>query len=174
METSTSPTAPKPDRSKNVTWADPRGIAAAAGETDGLTFLRAMIASEVPPPPIANLLSMRLVAADTGRAVFELDPDESQYNPIGTVHGGTMCTLLDSAVGCAVHSTLPQGSGYTSVEIKVNYLRPVTLASGMLTATAVVTKPGRRIAFAEAEVVDAAGKVVANATSTLLVFPLPA
>jgi uncharacterized protein (TIGR00369 family) len=101
----------------------------------GLDFLRSMIAGEVPGPPIANLLGMALVEVEHGRAVFTLTPDESMFNPIGAVHGGVVCTLLDSALGCALHTTLPAGRGYTSVEIKVSYLRAVRPASGLLTAT---------------------------------------
>ena len=112
------------------------------------------------------------VAADVGRVTFTADLDESLYNPIGTVHGGLVCTLLDSVIGCAVHTTLPQGQGYTSLEIKVSYLRPVLLTSGPLTAVGTVTKPGSRAAFAEGTVHDRDGKLVATATSTCLVFPV--
>lgn len=116
---------------------------------------------------------MSLARVEEGTAVFTCQPQESHYNPIGVVHGGLVCTLLDSALGCAVHTTLPAGIGYTSIEIRVSYLRPVTRHSGTLTCTGRVVKPGRRAAFAEGEVVDGAGKVVATATSSLLVFPLP-
>ena len=95
------------------------------------------------------------------------------FNPIGAVHGGIICTLLDSAAGCAVHSTLPRGTGYTSIEIKVNFMRGVTLESGRLTARGWVKKPGRRVAFAEAEIIDESGKIVATASSALLVFDIP-
>ena len=105
--------------------------------------------------------------------VFTCRPDESAYNPIGAVHGGLVCTLLDSVTGCALHSTLPQGKGYTSVEIKVNYLKAVRLNSGLLTATGTVVKSGSRVGFAEGVVTDeSGGAVVATATSTLLVFDL--
>ena len=90
-----------------------------------------------------------------GRVVFTCEPDESAYNPIGAVHGGLVCTLLDSVTGCAIHSTLPQGKGYTSVEIKVNYLKAVRLDSGVLTATGTVVKAGSRVGFAEGVVTDA-------------------
>ena len=113
-----------------------------------------------------------LVEAD-GRG-FSCTVDESVYNPIGAVHGGLVCTLLDSVAGCAVHTTLPAGVGYTSIELKVTYLRAVTRASGPLTAVGTVVKPGRRVSFAEGQVFDAAGKLVATASSSLLVFPLPA
>jgi uncharacterized protein (TIGR00369 family) len=105
--------------------------------------------------------------------VFTCEIDESLYNPLGAVHGGIVCTLLDSVAGCAVHTTLARGLGYTSIEIKVNYLRGVHAGSGPLTAVGTVTKPGRRVAFAEGRVTDAAGRLVATASSSLLVFPLP-
>jgi len=94
------------------------------------------------------------------------------YNPMGMVHGGAVCTLLDTATACAVYTTLPEGLGYTSVEIKVNYLKAVTVDSGPLTAVGTVVKAGSRIGFAEGKVTDASGKLVATATSTLLVFEL--
>ena len=162
-----------PTRSKTIEWHDPMGSARQAQQLDGLTFMQAVIDGSVPPPPIASLMNMQFASVEKGSAVFTLDPDESMYNPIGGIHGGTMCTLLDSVVGCAVHSTLPAGFGYTSVEIKVNYIRAATQDSGVLTATGTVKKGGRRIAFAEGEVTDSQGRVVANATSTLLVFEIP-
>ena len=113
-----------------------------------------------------------MVSADPGRVVFTCRPDESAYNPIGVIHGGLVCTLLDSVAGCALHSTLPQGKGYTSIEIKVNYLKAVRLTSGLLTATGTVVKSGSRVGFTEGVVTDADGAVVATATSTLLVFDL--
>jgi uncharacterized protein (TIGR00369 family) len=99
--------------------------------------------------------------------------DESVYNPIGVVHGGLVCTLLDTVAGCAVHTTLPKGMGYTSIELKVSYLRPVHATSGPLTAIGRVVKPGRRVAFSEGEILDAQGRAVATASSSLLVFPIP-
>ena len=113
-----------------------------------------------------------LVSADPGRVVFNCRPDESAYNPIGAVHGGLVCTLLDAALGCALHSTLPRGKGYTSVEIKVNYLKAVRLSSGLLTATGTVVKSGTRVGFTQGVVTDASGTTVATASSTLLVFDL--
>jgi uncharacterized protein (TIGR00369 family) len=107
---------------------------------------------------------------ERGLVVFECKPDESVYNPIGVVHGGLVCTLTDSALGCAVHTTLAAGVAYTSVDITVNYLRPVTLDSGTLVATGRVVKPGRRVAAASAEVLDGSGRLVATATSNCLVM----
>ena len=113
-----------------------------------------------------------LVSADPGRVVFNCRPDKSAYNPIGAVHGGLVCALLDAVLGCALHSTLPQGRGFTSVEIKVSYLKAVRLSSGLLTATGTVVKSGTRVGFTEGAVTDASNATVATASSTLLVFDL--
>jgi uncharacterized protein (TIGR00369 family) len=160
------------ERRRTITWDDPTTGVAVLPSMSGLDYLRAMIAGELPPPPMAAVMDMRLVTAEPGLAVFECEPDESHYNPIGSVHGGLVCTLLDSALGCAAQTTLPAGQGYTSIELKVNYLRAVTHASGTLVATGRVTKPGSRVAFAEGDVRDASGKVVATASGSLLVFPV--
>jgi uncharacterized protein (TIGR00369 family) len=160
-------------RSRTVIWHDPLITAAGALERSGLETLRALRDGVLPPPPIVALMQMDLVAVEEGRVEFSCLVDESVYNPIGVVHGGLVCTLLDTVAGCAVHSTLPQGLGYTSIELKVNYLRAVHATSGPLTAIGRVVKPGRRVAFAEGEVLDAQGRTVATASSSLLVFPLP-
>jgi uncharacterized protein (TIGR00369 family) len=160
-------------RSKTVTWFDPAATVAAGVGLSGLEFMRALRDGSVPPAPIALLLGMTLVEVDAGVVSFACQPDESVYNPIGVVHGGLVCTLTDSVAGCAVHTTLAAGWGYTSIDITVNYLRPVTLASGPLRATGRVTKPGRRVALAAAEVTDATGRLVATATSNCLVLPPP-
>jgi uncharacterized protein (TIGR00369 family) len=161
-------------RSRSVTWYDPMVTAAGGRVRSGLETLEAMRDGVLPPPPIAALVQMDIVAVEEGRVEFGCTVDESLYNPIGVVHGGLVCTLLDTVAGCAVHSTLPLGVGYTSIELKVTYLRAVTQASGRLTAVGTVVKPGRRVAFAEGQVLDEAGRVVATASSSLLVFPLPA
>jgi uncharacterized protein (TIGR00369 family) len=138
----------------------------------GIDYMRAMVDGILPMPPIAGLMEFDMAAADPGLVVFTCKPDESVFNPIGAIHGGLVCTLLDSVVGCALHSTLPQGKGYTSIEIKVNYLKAVRLSSGLLTATGTVVKSGSRVGFTEGVVTDADGAVLATATSTLLVFDL--
>lgn len=157
-------------RSKTITWHDPLAAAEAGLRLSGLEYMRAMGRGELPVAPIAQHFNMRAVSADPGEVVFTATPDESAYNPIGLVHGGMVCTLLDSAAGCAVHTTLPAGVGYTSVEIKVSYLRAVRGDTGELTIKGRVTKPGSRIAFAEAEVLDPAGKPLATATSSCLIM----
>ena len=160
------------ERSKVVTWHDPAPTTAIGLSMAGIDYMRAMVDGVLPPPPIAGLMEFTLAEVEPGRAVFTCRPDESSYNPIGVVHGGLVCTLLDSVAGCALHSALPQGKGYTSVEIKVNYLKAVRTSSGLLTATGTVVKAGSRVGFTEGVVTDASGAVVATATSTLLVFDL--
>lgn len=159
-------------RSRTVTWHEP-GPGTARGLTmAGIDYLKAIIAGELPPPPIAALMQFELVEAEPGKVVFTCRPDGSVYNPNGAVHGGLVCTLLDSVAGLAVHSTLPAGKGYTSIEIKVNYLKAVRLDAGPFTATGTVVKSGSRVGFTEGVVANAAGAVVATATSALLVFDL--
>ena len=171
-----SPTQPDPPldwgepRERTVRWYDPIVGAGAGRSMAGLDYLRSMLAGELPPPPIAATLGFSLRSVEIGEAEFVGTPDESVYNPIGVVHGGLVCTLLDSALGCAVHTTLPAGVGYTSIELKVNYLRPVTAASGELVARGWVTKSGRRVAFADGDVRDGNGTVLATATGSCLVM----
>jgi uncharacterized protein (TIGR00369 family) len=159
-------------RSKVVSWHDPAPTTARGLAMPGIDYLRAMADGVLPPPPISGLMEFELVSADPGKVVFTCRPDESAYNPIGVIHGGLVCTLLDSVAGCALHSTLPNGKGYTSIEIKVNYLKAVRLSSGLLTATGTVVKSGSRVGFTEGVVTDPDGTVIATATSTLLVFDL--
>jgi len=139
----------------------------------GLDFLVALRDGLLPPPPIASVLAFAIREVEVGQVTFECTPDRSVYNPIGTVHGGLVCTLADTVIGCAVHSTLDAGHTYTSIDLNVSYLRPVTDASGVLRAQGRVTKPGRRVAYAAADIVDAAGKLVATATGSCLVMEVP-
>jgi len=172
--TETTPASWGSPRARTVEWHDPLITAAGALVRSGLATMEAIRDGELPPPPIAKLMRMDVTALAEGRVEFSCELDESVYNPIGVVHGGLVCTLLDTVAGCAVHTTLPAGVGYTSIELKVNYLRAVHADSGPLTAVGRVVKPGRRVAFAEGEVLDAAGRTVATASSSLLVFPVPA
>jgi len=175
-EAPAEPTAPEAwgePRSRTVTWHDPRVTAAGALERSGLETLQAIRDGILPPAPIGMLMQFDIRSLEEGRVEFGCTLDESVYNPIGVVHGGLVCTLLDTVAGCAVHTTLPAGMAYTSIEIKVNYLRAVHATSGPLTAIGRVVKPGRRVAFAEGEILDAQGRSVATASSSLLVFPIP-
>jgi uncharacterized protein (TIGR00369 family) len=156
---------------KTVQWYDPKITAEAAARMAGLDFLRAIRDGLLPPPPIASLLGFAATELERGYVVFEGTPDESVYNPIGTVHGGLVCTMADTVAACAVHTTLEAGVGYTSIDLNVSYTRPVTRDSGRLRAIGTVVKPGRRVAFSRAEILDGAGKVVATATSSCLIMP---
>ena len=162
-----------PAASKTVTWYDPETTARLGMQLRGIEFLGAMQRGEVPPPPIASLLDFAICELGVGRVVFECTPDQSHYNPIGMVHGGLVCTLADTVIGCAVHTTLDQGLTYTSIDLSVSYLRPVTGSSGVLRATGRVTKPGHRVAFGAADIVDGAGRLVATATGSCLVMEVP-
>ena len=136
---------------------------------DGLGQLLALLDKGI-QPPIAETMGFALVEIEAGRAVFEGSPGHSVYNPIGSVHGGYAATLLDSACGCAVHSRLTAAQGYTTLELKVSYHRPMSDASGLVRAEGRLLSFGRRAAFAEATLHDAHGKLCASATSTLLIF----
>lgn len=135
----------------------------------GLEQVRALLAARR-QPAIGRTLQFSLVEVEDGRAVFEGVPGEHAYNPLGTVHGGYAATLLDSACGIATHSKLAPGQSYTTLELKVAYHRAMTADTGPVRATGVVTVFGRRIAYAEAKLTDANGRLLASATSTLLVI----
>jgi uncharacterized protein (TIGR00369 family) len=162
------------ERTKTISWQDPMIGAKAMTTMSGLDYMRALQSGEVPPPPILEVMNLHLESVEEGTVTFTAQPDESHYNPIGAVHGGFACTVLDSVAGCAVQTTLPHGFGYTSLEIKVSYLAGITATTGPLTAVGRVVKPGKRVAFAEGVLTDSSGKIVATASSTLLVFPIPA
>jgi uncharacterized protein (TIGR00369 family) len=136
---------------------------------DGLKQVRDLIARDA-QPPIGRTLGFSLVEVDRGRAVFEGTPDERHYNPMGGVHGGYAATLLDSACGIAVHSMLKPDQGFTTLELKVSYLRGMSDTTGPVRAEGRVLNMGRRVAFAEADIRDADGRLMATATSTLLVL----
>ncbi|MDD7965044.1 PaaI family thioesterase [Actinomycetospora lemnae] len=158
-------------RERTHTWSDPRALAAEATGRDGLAFLQAMADGTLPPPPIMTLVGGGIESVERGRVVFTLDPAEYHYNPIGSVHGGVYATFLDSATGCAVQSTLEAGVGYTSLDLSVKFLRRLTADSGTCRATGHVVHAGRRTALARAELVDGAGRLVAEATSSCLILP---
>ena len=138
----------------------------------GLDIMRAVAAGSVPPPPIAKLMGFRAAEVNEGRVVFESEPGLQHYNPLGQVHGGYAATLLDSCMGCAVHTTLPAGTGYTTLELKVSYVRAMTKDTGVVRAEGSVLHGGRRAAFAEGRLVDGQGRLLAHATTTCLIFPL--
>lgn len=158
------------ERTRTFTWSDPMIGAQAAPTMSGLDYLHAMGRGELPFPPIMALMNICVQEAEAGRVVFTVEPAEYHYNPIGSVHGGLACTLCDSAMGCAIHSTLPAGVGYTTLEVKVNFLRPLTVETGLVLCEGKVIHVGGRVATAEARVVDRAGKLYAHATTTCLIL----
>jgi uncharacterized protein (TIGR00369 family) len=145
-----------------------------AATMSGLELLRDMIAGRFPGPPIMQLMGFRLVEVEHGRAVFAGTPGFEHYNPLGTVHGGYAATLLDSCMGCSVHTTLPKGIGYTTLEFKVSLVRAVTSDTGEVRAEGKIISSGRRVATAEGRLTDAGGRLLAHATTTCLVFELNA
>jgi uncharacterized protein (TIGR00369 family) len=157
------------ERTRTYSWSDPSLHLAELGRP-GLDLLRAMIAGEIPPPPVMRLIDMGRMEAEPGRVVVEMTAQEFHYNPLGTVHGGVLSTLLDTAAACAVHSTLPAGTGYTSLDLNVKFLRAVTVESGVLRCEGTVVQRGRRTAYAQARLTDEAGRLVAHATSSCLLF----
>jgi uncharacterized protein (TIGR00369 family) len=157
-------------RTRSYGWDDPSITAAAAMQTSGLEFLRQIADGALPCPPMAQTLGLRLVEVAEGRAVFEVEPAEWHYNPIGVVHGGLAATVLDSALGCAVQSTLPAGTGYTTVELKVNMVRAITDTSGPLRAEATIVHRGKRMATAEGRLTDADGRLYAHGSTTCMIL----
>jgi uncharacterized protein (TIGR00369 family) len=166
-------TQTRSERSRTYSWTDPAEHAAMLGSRSGLELLRAMASGELPAPPVMHLIDMAGLEVEEGSVTVHLDPQEFHYNPLGTVHGGVLSTLLDTAAACSVHTTLPAGVGYTSLDLTVKFLRPVTVASGRITTRGAVLQRGRRTALAEARMTDAAGRLVAHATSSCLIFDAP-
>lgn len=162
-------------RHREVSWEDPLVSAAQALDLSGLDFLRGIIVGRIPPPPIAVLFGMSILAAEPGQVTFGLDVGEHLYNPIGSVHGGVFCTILDSAMGCAVHSSLDRGQAYTTLELKVNIVKALTVKTPSVVATGQVISAGRRVVTASGQITGPDGTLYAHATTTCLVLaPRPA
>lgn len=158
-------------RTRTYSWED-QTIGAKVGATlSGMDYLEGIMAGKYPAAAIAHTLDMGLESVEPGKAVFSIVPQEFHYNPIGTVHGGIFCTLLDSALACAIHSTLPAGMGYTTLELKVNLVRPLTVKTGKVLAIGTIVHAGRSVATAEGKIVDDQGKLYAHATTTCMIFP---
>ena len=156
-------------RTRTYDWEDPLDLRADVAALSGLEALQAVARGDLPPPPIAKTLGFGSIEIEKGRATFTVEPAEFHYNPIGVVHGGLALALLDSAMGCAVHSTLDAGVAYTTLEVKANFVRPLTADTGPVRCTATVVHAGRTVATAEGRVVDERGKLYAHGTSTLLI-----
>jgi uncharacterized protein (TIGR00369 family) len=148
--------------------ASPKDVSASSG----IEFLQRIFDGELPSPPIGETLGFVPILAEPGRVVFQGTPGKGHYNPLGVVHGGYFCTLLDSALGCAIHSTLPQGVGYTTLELKVNLIRSLTDQVGPVRAEGKTIHVGSRVGIAEGFIADVDGKRYAHATTTCLIFPL--
>lgn len=138
----------------------------------GLDFIQAMFAGKFPAPPIMRMVGFAPGRAEKGMVEFRSTPSFDHYNPIGSVHGGYAATLLDSAMGCAVHTVLPAGTGYTTLEFKVNFVRGMTADTGLIRAIGTVLNAGRRAAIAEGKIIDAQDRLIAHATTTCLIFEL--
>lgn len=138
----------------------------------GIELLRGWRDGRLPSAPIAHTLGFRLAEVEEGRALFVGMPHLALYNPIGSVHGGYAATLLDSCMSCAVHSLLPAGTGYTTAEIKVNFVRAITTDSGELRAEGRIVHPGRRLATSEGRITDAKGRLLAHGTATCFIFEM--
>ena len=138
---------------------------------DGLSFLRGIIAGTNPAPPFADAMDFELAEADEGRVVFVGTPSPRFFNPLGTIHGGWTATILDSAMACAAHATLKPGEGYTTLEMKLNYVRPVMPDSGPVRCEGKLIHRGNTVVTTEGKLVDARGKLLAHGTETCLVLP---
>lgn len=163
----------KPDtneRSRLIHWADPMQTLAEGQTLSGLEYISRLADGRLPAPPIAALMGFSFTEVTAGRVVLSVAPAEYHYNPLGTVHGGLAATLCDSAMACAVHTMLPVGKAYTTLELHVNYIRPITQETGVLRCIGHVIHVGRRMATAEARLVDAQDKLYSHGTTTCLVL----
>ena len=159
------------NRTRTFTWGDPFEAMLAAPGRSGLELLKEMADGKLPPPPMAATLNFRGAEFEEGRAVFVGEPEEYMYNPIGVVHGGWAMTLLDSAMGCSVHSTLRAGERYTTLEVKTNFVRSITVDTGRVRCEATVVHRGGSIATAEGKLIaESSGKLLAHGTTTCLIM----
>ena len=157
-------------RTRTTSWHDPRDVVAALARLDGLEVLERTLAGELPYPPIAGTIGMRLVEVEAGRVVWEAEPGEYLYNPIGTVHAGFAVTLLDSAMGTAFVSVAEAGARWTTLELKTSFTRAITADTGLVRSTGTILNRGRRVVTTEARLEDAEARLLAHATSTILVL----
>ena len=161
------------ERTRTYSWDDPWALRDAMAGRSGLELMQLMASGEIPPPPIAQTLGFRLVEAERGHAVFECQPAEYHYNPIGIVHAGLAMTLMDSAMGLAFVTTLSEPVGWTTLEVKSNFTRALTTETGLVRCTGSIVHRGRRVSTTEARVEDVEGRLCAHGTSTILVLDPP-
>ncbi|HUB73299.1 MAG TPA: PaaI family thioesterase [Solirubrobacteraceae bacterium] len=158
-------------RSRTFSWSDPAAVAAEGMKLAGVDYICAIRSGELPPPPIAQLLGFEIVEAEAGRALFAMEPAEWMYNPIGMVHGGVAATLLDSCMGCAVHTTLEAGVGYTTTDLQVRYVRAMSQATGRVLAEGRVVHAGKRTATAEGRLfVESDGRLIAHGSTGCVIL----
>jgi uncharacterized protein (TIGR00369 family) len=163
--------SPETTRRRELIWQDPVATAAEGATMTGMEYMSAIVSGQMPPPPIAVTMQLRPIELEEGRVIFEGTPGEEHYNPIGVVHGGYAATLLDSALGCAVHTTLPAGVGYTSLGLEAKYVRPITRDTGRVLCEATVLYRGRKQATAEATLTaEDSGKLLASGTATCMIL----
>ena len=161
-----------PKRTRTIQWEDPQISSRDTQNISGLDYLCALRDGSIAPPPAARLVGYHILKVDTGKAVFELNPSEFHYNPFSTVHGGMLSTLLDTAMTAAVMTLLPPGKACSTLELKVNFIRPAKSRTGPLTAKAKVIHAGKRIATVEGRLSDENKKLYAHATSTCMIITL--
>ena len=166
------PKANTVERTRLITWEDPMISVKAAQAMSGFDFLKSIADGTLPPPPISVLMNMEIAEVEEGRVVFRVEPAEYHYNPLGAVHGGLAATLVDSAMTCAITSAAPAGMTYTTIELHVNYIRPITTETGRIRCIGEVIHVGRRVATAEAKILDTNDKLYAHATTTCLAIQL--
>lgn len=157
-------------RTRTYHWEDPSLPVQAAATMTGLEIIRALRSGELPPPPMIQTLGLQMAEVDPGRVVLTVKAAEFMYNPLGSVHGGLFASMLDTATGCAVHTMLPVGVGYTTLDLSVKFLRPMTVSSGEVRCVGTVTHLGKRTALAEARMTDENDKLLATATSSCLIL----
>ena len=167
---SETPDSVNPTRTRTTSWSDPHDVIATLARLDGIDVLRRMLAGELPYPPIADTIGMQLAEVEPGRVVWEAEPGEHLYNPIGTVHAGFATTLLDSAMGTAFVSLAEAGTRWTTLELKANFTRAITAETGVVRCTGGVVHRGGRVVTTEARLEDAQERLLAHATSTILVL----
>ena len=162
------------ERSRTFQWRDPHPAIDLARRVGGLEYTRMVMRGEVPHAPVCELVGFRFVLVEPGEIALEFDPAEYHYNVIGSVHGGITCTLLDSAMSIAVHTAIPVGHGFATLQMNTNFVRPITARTGSMRCEGTVTHSGSRVATAEGRLVDAKGKLYAHGTVTCMTFPLGA
>jgi len=158
------------ERSRTITWQDPMEGAQKAMQMSGIDYLQSMTDGQIPLPPLLFTLDFKPVGFEKGQAIFSFEPQEFHYNPIGSVHGGVISAILDSAMGCTIHSVLEAGTRYTTLELKVNFIKAITIKTGKLQAIGKIIHSGKSTALVEAQLIDANGTLYAHAVSTCMIL----